>query len=86
MLDRMVGQERIADEIKIVLKPYYQKAQINKDEYKLIMKNCVTKVSDSCPSLHYTNAIWCELHVIADLIVCLEWSKMRFDFKFGFNM
>ena len=87
MLDRMVGQERIADEIKIVLKPYYQKAQINKDEYKLIMKNCVTKVSDSCPSLHYTNAIWCELrHVVADLIVCLEWSKMRFDFKFGFKM
>lgn len=43
-MDRMVGQERIADEIKIVLKPYYQKATINKDEYKMIMKNCVTKV------------------------------------------
>lgn len=41
----MVGQERIADEVKIVLKPYYCKATINKEEYKQIMRNSVTKVT-----------------------------------------
>lgn len=43
-MDKMVSQERIADEIKIILKPYYCKGSINKDEYKNIMRNCVTKV------------------------------------------
>ena len=46
LLDKMVGQERIADEVKIILKPFYCKGTINKDEYKHIMRNCVTKV---CP-------------------------------------
>ena len=40
----MVGKERIADEIKIVLKPYYCHGKINKDEYKYIMRSCVPKV------------------------------------------
>jgi len=44
MLDKMVSYERIADEVKICLKPYYVKAAIDKDEYKHIMRNCVTKV------------------------------------------
>lgn len=40
----MVGQERIADEVKIVLKPFYCKNTITKEEYKHVMRNCVTKV------------------------------------------
>ena len=44
---KMVGKERIADEVKIVLKPFYCNGKIDKDEYKHIMRNCVSKVSDA---------------------------------------
>ncbi|XP_067931402.1 PHD and RING finger domain-containing protein 1-like [Watersipora subatra] len=44
LMAKMVGKERIADEIKIVLKPFYCSGKIDKDEYKQIMRNCVTKI------------------------------------------
>lgn len=37
-------QDRIAAEVKVALRPFYQNKRINKEEYKTIMKKAVTKV------------------------------------------
>ena len=44
-LKKVQRQERIVEEIKMVLKPFYQKKKISKDSYKEIMRKCVPKVS-----------------------------------------
>ena len=43
-LRKVQRQERIVDEIKTVLKPFYNKKKISKDSYKEIMRKCVPKV------------------------------------------
>ena len=43
-LKKVQRQERIVEEIKMVLKPFYNKKKIGKDSYKEIMRKCVPKV------------------------------------------
>ena len=37
-------QERIAEEIKAVLKPHYTSKRIGKEDYKNILRKCVPKL------------------------------------------
>jgi hypothetical protein len=37
-------QERIAEEIKTVLKPHYTSKRIGKEDYKNILRKCVPKL------------------------------------------
>merc|ERR1712117_352354 len=46
-LKKVQRQERIVEEIKMVLKPFYNKKKITKSSYKDIMRKCVPKVSHS---------------------------------------
>ena len=52
-LKKVQRQERIVEEIKLVLKPYYNRKKINKDDYKDILRKCVPKVRSlmSCLSI-----------------------------------
>lgn len=48
-------QERAIEEVKLAIKPFYQKRDINKDEYKEILRKAVQKVgsvlcSPLCPA------------------------------------
>lgn len=38
-------QERAVEEVKLAIKPFYQRRDINKDEYKEILRKAVLKVS-----------------------------------------
>merc|ERR1712110_739334 len=46
-LKKVQRQERIVEEIKNVLKPYYNRKRINKEDYKNILRKCVPKVCHS---------------------------------------
>merc|ERR1712061_62493 len=46
-LKKVQRQERIVEEIKMVLKPFYNKKKISKCSYKDIMRKCVPKISHS---------------------------------------
>lgn len=46
-LKKVQRQERIVEEIKTVLKPYYNRKKINKEDYKDILRKCVPKVCHS---------------------------------------
>lgn len=41
-------QERAVNAVKAAIKPYFQKNEINKDEYKEIVRKAVEKVSLVC--------------------------------------
>ena len=41
---RLQRHEQIVDEVKLALKPFFQRGDITKDDYKLIMKKSVQKV------------------------------------------
>ena len=43
----MQRQERAVEEIKMVLKPLYNKKRISKEHYKEILRKCVPKVSQA---------------------------------------
>ncbi|XP_028155148.2 PHD and RING finger domain-containing protein 1 [Diabrotica virgifera virgifera] len=43
-LKKLNRQERVVDEVKLVLKPHYNKKRINKEEYKDIMRRSVPKI------------------------------------------
>lgn len=43
-LKKLNRQERVVEEVKLVLKPYYNKKKITKDEYKDIMRKAVPKI------------------------------------------
>ncbi|XP_057324063.1 uncharacterized protein LOC130666806 [Microplitis mediator] len=43
-LKKLNRQERVVEEVKLVLKPHYTKKHINKDEYKDIMRKAVPKI------------------------------------------
>lgn len=45
-LKKVQRQERVIEEVKLSLKPFYNKKTIGKDDYKDIMRKCVQKVSD----------------------------------------
>ena len=40
--------ERVADEVKSALKPFFIRNEIDKEEYKDIMRKAVPKVSTDC--------------------------------------
>lgn len=40
-------QERAVEEVKLAIKPFYQRRDINKDEYKDILRKAVQKVGDN---------------------------------------
>lgn len=43
-LKKLNRQERVVEEVKLALKPYYNRREIDKDEYKDILRKCVPKV------------------------------------------
>ncbi|KAK3101916.1 hypothetical protein FSP39_007338 [Pinctada imbricata] len=46
-LKKLHLQERVVDEVKTALKPFYHERKIDKEEYKEIMRRCVPKVCHS---------------------------------------
>merc|ERR1719400_58068 len=46
-LKKVQRQERIVEEIKLVLKPHYNRKKISKEDYKEILRKCVPKVCHS---------------------------------------
>merc|ERR1719411_1974604 len=46
-LKKVQRQDRIVEEIKLVLKPYYNRKKINQDDYKDILRKCVPKIYQS---------------------------------------
>lgn len=43
-LMKMKRQERVIEEVKLVIKPYYSKRTITKEQYKEILRKAVPKV------------------------------------------
>ena len=43
-LKKLHMQERAIEEVKLAIKPYYQKGDITKEEYKEIVRKAVQKV------------------------------------------
>lgn len=43
-LKKLNRQERVVEEVKLVLKPHYTKKHVTKEEYKDIMRKAVPKV------------------------------------------
>lgn len=43
-LMKLKRQERVIEEVKLVIKPYYSKRTINKEQYKEILRKAVPKV------------------------------------------
>lgn len=41
----MKRQERVVEEVKLVMKPYYSKRTITKEQYKEILRKAVPKVT-----------------------------------------
>lgn len=46
-LKKLHRQERVVEEVKVVLKPHYAKKHITKEEYKDILRKAVPKVCKS---------------------------------------
>ncbi|GFR80011.1 PHD and RING finger domain-containing protein 1 [Elysia marginata] len=46
-LKKLHLQERVIDEVKLAIKPFYSSKKINKDQYKLILRKAVPKVCHS---------------------------------------
>lgn len=44
-LKKLNRQERVVEEVKLVLKPHYNKKRISKEEYKDILRRSVPKVT-----------------------------------------
>lgn len=44
-LKKLHMQERAIEEVKLAIKPFYRKRDINKEEYKVILRKAVQKVS-----------------------------------------
>ena len=41
-------QERAVEEVKLAIKPFYQKREVTKEEYKDILRKAVQKVGGAC--------------------------------------
>ena len=44
-LQKLQFQERVIEEVKMAVKPYYAAKKITKEQYKLILRKAVPKVS-----------------------------------------
>ncbi|XP_031569143.1 serine/arginine repetitive matrix protein 2-like isoform X1 [Actinia tenebrosa] len=51
LIDKLHRQARVEDEVKIVLKDYYKHREINKNEYKDILRKAVPQVANSDHSI-----------------------------------
>lgn len=60
-LKKLHTQERAVEEVKLAIKPYYQRKDINKDEYKDILRKAVHKVSSGEHKLHWSFQFMCGL-------------------------
>lgn len=47
-LKKLNRQERVVEEVKLVLKPHYNKKRVTKEEYKDILRRAVPKVRTRC--------------------------------------
>ena len=52
-LKKLNRQERIVEEVKQALKPFYAKQKISKEEYKDILRKAVPKVRSSARTCPY---------------------------------
>ncbi|XP_041980354.1 PHD and RING finger domain-containing protein 1 [Aricia agestis] len=43
-LKKLNRQERVVEEVKLVLKPHYNRRRVSKDDYKEILRRCVPKI------------------------------------------
>uniref|UniRef100_A0A8B9ZP86 SFR19-like C-terminal domain-containing protein n=1 Tax=Anas zonorhyncha TaxID=75864 RepID=A0A8B9ZP86_9AVES len=54
-LQKLHTQERAVEEVKLAIKPFYQRKEISKDEYKDILRKAVHKVSfGGVPKFYFT--------------------------------
>ena len=54
-MKKLNRQERVVEEVKLAIKPYYNKGKITKDEYKEIMRKAVPKVNLSNVAWHWAS-------------------------------
>lgn len=47
-LKKLNRQERVVEEVKLVLKPHYNKKRVTKEQYKDILRRAVPKVMRVC--------------------------------------
>ncbi|XP_077049375.1 splicing factor, arginine/serine-rich 19-like [Agelaius phoeniceus] len=50
-LKKLHTQERAVEEVKLAIKPFYQRKDITKDEYKDILRKAVHKVPQNIPKI-----------------------------------
>lgn len=50
-LKKLNRQERVVEEVKLVLKPHYNKKRVSKEEYKHILRRAVPKVPPAARTL-----------------------------------
>lgn len=62
-------QERAVEEVKLAIKPFYQRRDINKDEYKEILRKAVQKVNYQLCSKQVFFFLMTEF--VCDYFVCL---------------
>lgn len=55
-LKKLNRQERVVEEVKLVLKPHYTRKRVSKDEYKDILRRAVPKVPPH-PALYNTTIV-----------------------------
>lgn len=78
-LKKLNRQERVVEEVKLVLKPHYNKKHVTKDEYKDILRRAVPKVHYYLNSyLIHANAKVCE-YVCKCVFFTLSRTKLNFD-------
>lgn len=65
-LKKLNRQERVVEEVRLALKPYYTTKRISKGDYKEILRKCVPKVttrSHGSPGVSRCNLIICLLQI-----------------------
>ena len=69
---RLQRHEQIIDEVKLALKPFFKHGEIDKDDYKLIMRKSVEKV---CGIVFYNDLLWSHSRRVVFLIAGLFLAK-----------
>ncbi|KAK5618972.1 hypothetical protein CRENBAI_006053 [Crenichthys baileyi] len=74
-LKKLHMQERAVEEVKLAIKPFYQRRDINKDEYKEILRKAVQKIS-RIPSQNESDC-FVQLRNFETLKLCLKEAKLK---------
>lgn len=69
-MKKLHTQERAVEEVKLAIKPYYQRKDINKDEYKDILRKAVHKVGGGSRPLRDSARRQCDARLWRPLILC----------------